>query len=320
MKILITGGAGFIGSHLSEAFLNEGHEVYVIDDLSTGSMQNLKTDERLHCTIDTITNFPVLEELVNQCDIIFHLAAAVGVKLIVDSPVRTIETNVRGTELVLEAASKGKKLVILASTSEVYGKNNNIPFREDSDIVLGPTTKARWSYACSKLVSEYLALAYYKEKGLPVIITRLFNTIGPRQKGEYGMVIPRFVGQALKGKPLTVYGDGAQTRSFAYVGDVVGALIGLSKTQKAIGEIFNVGSPEEISIKDLAKKIIDLTQAKSRIEFIPYEKAYTSGFEDMQRRVPDISKINRLIGFVPKTRLEDALRLIIEYYGKLLLL
>lgn len=315
MKILVTGGAGFIGSHLAEVLLNKGHEVYVIDDLSTGNIKNLKQDERLHCTIDTITNFPVLQKLVDKCDIIFHLAAAVGVRLIVDSPVRTIETNVRGTELVLEAASKEGKLVILASTSEVYGKNNHVPFKEDSDVVLGPTTKARWSYACSKLVSEFLALAYYKEKGLPVIITRLFNTIGPRQIGEYGMVIPRFVEQALNGKPLTVYGDGTQTRSFTYVGDVVNALTDLINAKNAIGGIFNIGSPEEISIIDLAKKIIDLTQAKSKIEFIPYENAYTSGFEDMQRRVPDISKINRLTGFTPKTRLEDTLRLIIEYYG-----
>lgn len=307
MKILVTGGAGFIGSHLAEALLNGGHEVYVIDDLSTGNIKNLKVDERLHCTVDTITNFPVLQKLVDQCDIIFHLAAAVGVKLIVDSPVRTIETNVRGSELVLKAANKKGKLVIIASTSEVYGKNNNIPFREDSDIVLGPATKARWSYACSKLISEFLALAYHKEKGLPIIIARLFNTIGPRQKGEYGMVVPRFFKQALSGKPLTVYGDGTQTRSFAYVGDVVRALIGLANANGAVGEIFNIGSPEEISILSLAKKIIDLTGSKSKIEFIPYEKVYAGSFEDMQRRVPDISKINRLISFKPETMLEKAL-------------
>lgn len=314
MKVLITGGAGFIGSHLSEALLKEGHDVSIIDDLSTGRIQNiehLKVDKR----IDTIMNFPVLKELADKNDIIFHLAAAVGVKLIVDNPVHTIETNVRGTELVLEAASKSKKLVILASTSEVYGKNDNVPFKEDSDIVLGPSTKARWGYACSKLVSEFLGLAYHKEKGLPVIVTRLFNTIGPRQTGRYGMVVPRFVKQALAGEPLTVYGNGAQTRSFTYVGDVVGALMDLINTQNAIGEIFNIGSPEEISITELARKIINLAGSKSKIEFIPYEKAYTSGFEDMTRRVPDISRINRLTGFAPKIKLEDSLRLIIEYYG-----
>lgn len=319
MKILITGGAGFIGSYLSEALLKEGHDVYIIDDLSTGSIQNiehLKSNKRFHCTFDTIMNFPVLSNLVEQCDIIFHLAASVGVKLIVDTPTRTLETNIRGTELVLEAAAKKNKLVVLASTSEVYGKNNDVPFKEDSDIVLGPTVKSRWSYACSKLAGEFLGLAYHKEKGLPVIIVRLFNTIGPRQIGTYGMVVPRFVKQALAGEPLTVYGDGMQTRSFIYVGDVVGALINLSKTKEAIGEIFNIGSPEEISIISLARKIIELTRSNSKIEFIPYEKAYTSGFEDMLRRVPDISKINRLTGFMPETKLEDALKLIIEHPKK----
>lgn len=316
MKILITGGAGFIGSHLSEALLKEGHEVFIIDDLSTGSIKNiehLKSNKGFHYKIDTIMNFPVLLELVDECDMVFHLAAAVGVRLIVDSPVRTLETNIKGTELVLEAASKKNKLVIIASTSEVYGKNNNVPFKEDSDLVLGPTVKFRWSYACSKIIDEFLALAYCKEQGLPVIIVRLFNTIGPRQTGRYGMVVPRFVKQALAGEPLTVYGDGKQTRSFTYVGDVVRALIGLLNTKDAIGEIFNIGSPEEITILELAHKVIELTGSKSKIEFIPYEKAYTMGFEDMLRRVPDISKINRLTGFMPETRLEDSLRLIIEY-------
>lgn len=311
MKVLITGGAGFIGSHLSERLLNEGHDVYIIDNLSTGNIHNiehLKTNN----TFDTIMNLPVLEELVNQCDIIFHLAAAVGVRLIVSNPVHTIETNIRGTEMVLEAASKKGKKVILASTSEVYGKSNNIPFKEDNDIELGPTTKARWSYACSKLISEFLALAYCKEKKLPVVITRLFNTIGPKQTGEYGMVVPRFVKQAMTGRPLTVYGDGTQTRCFVYVGDAVRAIVELSMEEKAVGEIFNIGSPSEISIVNLARKIVGLTKSKSRLEFIPYEKAYTSGFEDMLRRVPDITKINRLTGFVPKVSLEDILRLIID--------
>lgn len=316
MKILITGGAGFIGSYLSEELLKEGHDVYIIDDLSTGNMNNiehLKSNKRFHYTIDTIMNFPVLLELVGQCDIVFHLAAAVGVKLIVDNPVRTLETNIRGTENVLEAAARKNKLVLFSSTSEIYGKNNNLPFKEDSDIVLGPTSRSRWSYACSKAVGEFLALAYHRDKGLPVIIVRLFNTIGPRQTGRYGMVVPRFIKQALAGEPLTVYGDGLQTRSFIYIGDVVRALVDLLKTQKAIGGIFNIGSPQEVSIISLAKRIIELTGSKSGIEFIPYEKAYTEGFEDMLRRVPDISKINRLTGFVPRTRLDDALKLIVTH-------
>lgn len=316
MKILITGGAGFIGSYLSEELLKEGHDVYVIDDLSTGSMNNiehLKSNKKFRYTIDTIMNFPVLLELIGQCDIAFHLAAAVGVKLIVDNPVRTLETNIRGTENVLEAAARKNKLVLFSSTSEIYGKNNNLPFKEDSDIVLGPTSRSRWSYACSKAVGEFLALAYHRDKGLPVIIVRLFNTIGPRQTGRYGMVVPRLIKQALTGEPLTVYGDGLQTRSFIYVGDVVRVLVDLLKTQKAIGGIFNIGSPQEVSIISLAKRIIELTGSKSGIEFIPYEKAYTEGFEDMLRRVPDISKINKLTGFVPRTSLDDALKLIVTH-------
>lgn len=319
MKILITGGAGFIGSHLAEELLSRGDSIYIIDNLSTGSANNIEhlmSDKKFHYTFDTIMNFSALKELVNQCDMIFHLAAAVGVRLIVDSPVKTLETNIKGTELVLEAAAEKNKLVILASTSEIYGKNNNIPFKEDDDIVLGATKKQRWSYGCSKAVNEFMALAYYKEKGLDVVITRLFNTIGPRQTGDYGMVVPRFVKQALAGNPLTVYGDGTQTRSFTYVGDVVSALVDLSKEKKAIGEIFNIGGPDEISIINVAKKVIELTKSKSKIEFIPYEKAYASGFEDIQRRVADISKIKRLTGFKPKTKLEDALELIINYYKK----
>lgn len=316
MKILITGGAGFIGSYLSEELLKEGHEVYIIDDLSTGNVQNieqLKLNQRFRYTFDTIMNYPVLSELIDQCDIVFHLAASVGVRLIIDNPVQTLETNIRGTENVLEAANRKKKIVILISTSEVYGKNNNVPFEEDSDIVLGPSSKSRWSYACSKIVGEFLALSYHKEKELPVIVVRLFNTIGPRQTGRYGMVVPRFIKQALAGEPLTVYGNGKQTRTFIYVGDVVRALVDLSKAQKAIGGVFNIGGTKEISIINLAKRIIDISGSKSRIEFIPYGKAYAEGFEDMQRRVPDISKINRLIGFMPKTKLDNVLKLIIDF-------
>lgn len=312
MKILVTGGAGFIGSHLAEALITAGHEVCIIDDLSTGSKKNIE-HLKLNCTYDSIMNLPVLKGLVEQCDIIFHLAAAVGVRLIVDSPVHTIETNIRGTELLLAEACKEKKLVVLASTSEVYGKSNNLPFKEESDILLGPATRTRWSYACSKLASEFLALAYHKEKGLPVIITRLFNTIGPRQTGRYGMVVPRFIKQALAGEPLTVYGDGTQTRSFSYVGDIVDALVKLADTKKAVGEIFNIGSTEEVSIIKLARKVLNLTKTKSKIKFVPYEEAYADDFEDMDRRVPDISKINRLIGFTPKTGLDSALKKVIKY-------
>ncbi len=309
MRILITGGAGFIGSHLSDAYLNRGDEVFVIDDLSTGSIDNihhLKDNSRFHYTIDSVHNHAITAELVDQCDVIFHLAAAVGVKLIVESPVRTIETNVHGTEVVLSLANKKKKKVLIASTSEVYGLSAEVPFREDGNLVMGATTKGRWSYACSKAIDEFLALAYWREKKLPTVIVRLFNTVGPRQTGRYGMVIPTFVKQAISGRPITVYGDGKQSRCFGYVGDVVGALIKLMDHEDAVGEVFNIGSNEEISILDLAKRIKELTGSNSEIALVPYDEAYEEGFEDMPRRVPDISKVNKLVGFKPERSLFTA--------------
>lgn len=317
MKILITGGAGFIGSHLSDAYLKRGDEVFVIDDLSTGSFENiqhLKTNPQFHYTIDSVHNQPALAELVDQCDVIFHLAAAVGVKLIVESPVRTIETNVRGTEVVLNLANKKKKKVLVASTSEVYGLSADVPFREDGNLVMGATTKGRWSYACSKAIDEFLALAYWREKKLPTIVVRLFNTVGPRQTGQYGMVIPNFVRQALAGRPITVYGDGQQTRCFGYVGDVVGALVKLMDKEESVGQVFNIGSNEEVTILELAERIKTLTNSDSEIVFVPYDEAYEEGFEDMPRRVPDISKINAHVGFHPEMKLDGILQSVIEYH------
>jgi len=316
LRVLITGGAGFIGSHLSDAYLQRGDEVYVIDDLSTGTIENiqhLKGQPRFHYTIDTVHNQPVTAELVDQCDVVFHLAAAVGVKLIVESQVRTIETNVRGTEVVLSIANKKKKKVLVASTSEVYGLSTDVPFREDGNLVMGATTKGRWSYACSKAIDEFLTLAYWREKKLPTIVVRLFNTVGPRQTGQYGMVIPTFVKQALAGRPITVYGDGKQSRCFGYVGDVVGALIKLMDESGAVGQVFNIGSNQEITILDLAKRVKELTQSSSEIVFIPYDEAYEEGFEDMPRRVPDISKVGTLIGFRPQMNLDGILETVIEY-------
>jgi UDP-glucose 4-epimerase len=317
MRALITGGAGFVGSHLAELLLGQGHEVFVLDNLSTGSIENiahLKTHPRFHYTIDTVSNEPVLAELVDQADVIFHLAAAVGVKLIVEQPVHTIETNVKGTEVVLTAANKKKKLVLIASTSEVYGKSTAVPFSEDADLVLGSTTKHRWAYACSKLIDEFLALAYYKEKKLPVVIVRLFNTVGPRQTGQYGMVIPNFVRQALAGQPITVFGDGTQTRSFTYVGDVVDALAKLVQEPRAIGRVFNVGNGYEISIRDLAERVKRQARSSSEIVTIPYDQAYEAGFEDMPRRVPDTSRVHELIGYEPKVQLEEILEKVIDYF------
>jgi len=316
LRILITGGAGFIGSHLSDAYLERGDDVYIIDDLSTGSIQNiahLKGNPRFHYTIDSVHNQPVTAELVDQCDVIFHLAAAVGVKLIVESPVRTIETNVRGTEVILELANKKKKPVLVASTSEVYGLSMDVPFREDGNLVMGATTKGRWSYACSKAIDEFLALAYWREKKLPTRVVRLFNTVGPRQTGQYGMVIPTFVKQALAGRPITVYGDGTQTRCFGYVGDVVGALIKLMDHEGAIGEVFNIGSNEEVSILELANRIKGLTKSESEIVLVPYAEAYEEGFEDMPRRVPDITKVGALVGFKPEMKLDGILKSVIDY-------
>lgn len=317
MKNLITGGAGFIGSHLAEALIERGDEVYVIDDLSTGSIRNiinLKSHPKFHYTIDTIANKAVMAELVDLCDTVYHLAAAVGVKLIVESPVNTIETNIYGTEVVLQLAAKKKKKVLIASTSEVYGKSEATPFREDDDMVLGPTTKARWSYACSKAIDEFLALAYFRERGLPVVVVRLFNTVGPRQTGRYGMVIPRLVQQALSGEPLTVYGDGNQTRSFTSVSDVVPALIALAEKPEAVGQVFNIGNDREISITDLALLIKKITGSSSEIVYVPYDVAYQEGFEDMRRRVPDISKARNLIGFTPRVSIEEIVRDVIDYY------
>ena len=317
MRALITGGAGFIGSHLAEALLAAGHEVDIIDNLSTGSIRNvshLKTHPRFKYTIDTLTNEPLLAELIDRNDVIFHFAAAVGVKLIVEEPVHTIETNVHGTEVVLKHANKKRKKVVVASTSEVYGKSADVPFREDADLVMGATVKHRWAYACSKAIDEFLALAYYKERGLPVIIVRFFNTVGPRQTGQYGMVLPSFVRQALAGEPITVFGDGTQSRSFTYVGDVVECLLKLVNEPKAVGQVFNIGNKEEVTILRLAEIVKSLTGSASPIEFIPYDKAYEEGFEDMPRRVPDLAKVQRLVGYEPKVQLNEIIGKVIEYF------
>lgn len=317
MRVLITGGAGFIGSHLADAYLERGDEVLVIDDLSTGRIENiqhLEGNPRFSYTIDSVHNLPVTAALVDQSDVVIHLAAAVGVKLIVESPVHTIETNVRGTEVVLELANEKKKRVLIASTSEVYGLSTDVPFREDGNLVMGATTKGRWSYACSKAIDEFLALAYWREKKLPTTIVRLFNTVGPRQTGRYGMVIPSFVKQALAGRPITVYGSGKQTRCFGYVGDVVGALIKLMDHDDAVGQVFNIGSTEEISILQLAEKVKELTRSNSEIVFVPYDEAYEEGFEDMPRRVPDTTKINQLVGFKPEMTLEGILGKVIDFH------
>jgi UDP-glucose 4-epimerase len=317
MRVLITGGAGFVGSHLSEAFLERGDEVFALDNLSTGSIDNiahLKGRAGFDYVIDDVENESLLAEHIDRADVVVHLAAAVGVKLIVEQPVHTIETNVHGTEVVLKIANKKKKLVVIASTSEVYGKSTNVPFSEDADLVLGPSSKHRWAYACSKLIDEFLALAYWKERKLPVIVVRLFNTVGPRQTGQYGMVIPNFVRQALAGQPITVFGDGTQSRSFTYVGDVVRALVSLIDEPRAVGQVFNIGNGREISINDLAEKIKAMTRSSSEIVRIPYDQAYESGFEDMPRRVPDIAKIQALTGYKPTVELDEILDRVIEYF------
>ena len=316
MKALITGGAGFIGSHLAERLLELGHDVLVLDNLSTGSIENirhLKGHKKFSYVIDSVTSESLLAEMVDSSDVVFHLAAAVGVKLIVEQPVHTIETNVHGTEVVLKHANKKKKLVFIASTSEVYGKSADVPFRESADVVLGPSAKHRWAYACSKLIDEFLALAYWKEKKLPVVIVRLFNTVGPRQTGQYGMVLPTFVRQALSGHPITVFGDGLQSRSFTYVSDVVDALIALSSEPRAIGEVFNIGNTGEISIGDLAQRVKTMAGSDSPIRLIPYDEAYEAGFEDMPRRVPDISKLRALIGYEPRIALDEIIRRVIDH-------
>jgi len=317
VRFLITGGAGFIGSHLAEELLGRGHRVHVLDDLSTGSIDNvrhLKADPRFGYTIETCASPSIVAELVDEADIVYHLAAAVGVDLVVESPVRTIETNVHCTEVVLAQASKKRKPVFVASTSEVYGKSTSFPFREDGDLVMGPSTTGRWSYACSKAIDEFLALAYWKERKLPTVVARLFNTVGPRQTGRYGMVVPKFVGAALAGRPLTVFGDGTQTRCFCHVGDVVQALVDLMALgEGAYGEVFNIGSQEEISIFALAERIRALTGSDSEIELVAYDKAYERGFEDMPRRYPEISKIEAALGWAPTRTLDEILADVISF-------
>ena len=322
MKALITGGAGFIGSHLAEALVNKKHDVHVVDNLSTGSIKNIKYLRRrktFHFTMDDVTNEDAMKRLIRKADIVFHLAAAVGVKYILDNPLDSIKTNVKGTEIVLELANSfGKKKVFLASTSEIYGKNRDGTgsFTEDDDRLLGSTKRWRWSYSCTKALDEFLALAYYREKKLPIVIGRFFNTCGPRQRGRYGMVIPRFIKQALLNKPITVYGDGKQTRCFLYIDDAVKAIIDLVYKDSTVGDVFNIGNPNSITILNLAKKIKRLTGSKSKIGFVPYEKAYEEGFEDMRHRKPDISKISECIKFSPKTGIDELLKRTIKYFEK----
>jgi UDP-glucose 4-epimerase len=318
MRVLITGGAGFIGSHLVEAYLERGDEVYIIDDLSTGSLENIeflqKDDrfrDRLFVHIDTILNHETMVELIGICDTVFHLAAAVGVQYILDNPLESIKTNIQGTEKVLELCGKFKKKVLIASTSEVYGKHTHAPLVETDNIIYGPSSKFRWSYAASKLMDEFTALAYHRTEGLKATIARLFNTVGPRQTGTYGMVVPRFVGQALNDEPLTVYGDGTQTRTFTAVQDVVQVFMAMVENEESFGQVFNIGGTEEISMLDLAKKIIALSESKSEIVLIPYEEAYAADFEDMVRRVPSVEKVYRLLGFKPDDNLDSILKKII---------
>ena len=317
MRFLITGGAGFIGSHLAETLLARGEEVFILDDLSTGSVENirhLKGNERFHYVFDSIQNRHQLAELVDESDVVFHLAAAVGVRLIVESPVRTIETNVHGTQMVLEAACKKKKLVFLASTSEVYGKSDKFPFREDADLVLGPTVKGRWSYAASKALDEFLALSYWKEKGQPIMIARLFNTVGPRQTGRYGMVLPNFVNQALEGVPITVFGTGQQSRCFCDVSDTVEAMIRLVSTGGGVGEVVNIGNDQEVTIEELARLVKQRIRSSSAITFVPYDQAYEPGFEDMPRRVPSLEKLEKLTGFRPGTPLAEIIERVVSHF------
>lgn len=324
MHYLITGGAGFVGSHLADMLLDRGDSVTVLDDLSTGSMRNiahLRPHPRFSYVIDDVNNRRITAELVDEADAVFHLAAAVGVRLIVEDPIRTIETNIRCTEVVLEMAAKKKKKVMVASTSEVYGKADRLPFKETGDLVLGPSSKSRWNYAASKLVDEFLALAYWKQHGLPVFIVRLFNTVGPRQTGQYGMVIPRFVAQALEGDPITVYGDGNQRRCFGHVHDAVEGIVGLMDCGSSAGQVFNVGSEEEVSIHELALRIRDMADSSSEVVFVPYEQAYEEGFEDMPRRIPDLTKVRGAIGYTPKRNLEQIIQdVIAEKKGQAVLL
>lgn len=319
MKALVTGGAGFIGSHLSERLLADGHQVTIIDDLSTGRIENLAAvagSPGLRTHWASILEDEGLQELVDECDVVYHLAAAVGVRLILERPVETIETNILGTDRILRAAAKGQKKVVIASTSEVYGKNDQVPLKEDDDGIFGPTTKSRWSYACAKALDEFLGLAYGRARGLPVVIVRYFNTIGPRQTGQYGMVVPRFVQQALAGEPITVYGDGEQSRSFTDVDDVVRATIAVSHHPRAVGEVFNVGTGSEITINQLATRVKALTGSRSEIVHIPYEQAYEGGFEDPRRRVPDVSKIRAVVEFVATVDTTTSLEKVIRFYRR----
>lgn len=317
IRALITGGAGFIGSHLAEELLKRKNEVIILDNLSTGRLENvvhLKSNHHFELVIGSILDKDVVDKLVEKCDVIYHLAAVVGVELIIKNPLDSLTTNIKGSEIVLEMAYRYHKKILIASTSEIYGKNTNGPLKEEDDRILGSPLKSRWSYSTAKAVDEMLAYIYWKEKKVPSIIVRLFNTVGPRQTGAYGMVVPRFVSQALKDEPLTVFGSGEQTRCFLHVKDAVGALIKLMDETGAIGEVFNIGSQEEINIENLARKIIEITQSKSKIIYIPYDKAYEEGFEDMQRRVPDTTKINRLIGFKPTTGLAGIIKDVVNYY------
>lgn len=316
---LVTGGAGFIGSHLSEALLKRGDSVTVLDDLSTGSRENIEFLEEnpdFCFVLDTVLDYDIVNRLIAEHDIVYHMAAAVGVKYIIDNPLASLRINTKGTENIFEAANLHKCKVILASTSEIYGKNEKEQLSENDDRILGSTTISRWGYSCTKAFDEFIALAYWREKKLPVVTMRFFNTCGPRQTGEYGMVIPRFVKAALLGHPLRIFGDGEQVRCFSYVDDIIGGVLALAEHPEAEGEIFNLGSTEAVSIKDLAGKIVGMTNSVSEIEYIPYEKAYEKGFEDLRRRVPDISKARKMVGFEPKTSLDELLRRVIEYFKK----
>jgi UDP-glucose 4-epimerase len=319
MKILLTGGAGFIGSHLATELLGRGHEVLVMDDLSTGRLENLRhiqSNSGLHLKEGSILDIEVLEPLVQECDEVYHLAAAVGVRLVMEKPVETIMTNVRGAENILEVCRKHSKKIFIASTSEIYGKNKNGPLSEDDDRILGSTKKHRWAYANTKTLDEFMAFAYHQAYGLPIVIARLFNTVGPRQTGRYGMVIPSFVRSALDNKPINVYGTGDQTRCFAHVSDVIQGLVGLMEHPEAVGDVFNVGNSEETSIADVARRVKAMTGSSSEIRYIPYEEAYGEGFEDMERRVPNLAKIKDLIGYEPQSKLDDILTSVIEYFRK----
>jgi UDP-glucose 4-epimerase len=317
MRALITGGAGFIGSHLAEALVLHGHQVTVLDDLSTGRLENiahLSGTPGFRCVIDSVTNAAAVEPLVAQADVVFHLAAALGVRLVCEEPIRTIHTNVNGTETVLAAAQRYRKRVLVASTSEVYGKSRALPYSEDADLVLGPPNKTRWNYATSKLLDEFLALGYAKQHDLPVTVVRLFNTVGPRQSSRYGMVLPNFVRWSLAGTPITIHGDGAQTRSFTWVGDVVWAMMALINEPRAEGQVFNIGNGEEISIRDLALRVRQMTDSRSELRFIPYEQAFDGNFEDMPRRVPDITKLRRAVGYEPRVQLNGIIESVIQYW------